>query len=302
MKEVQFDEKTYRLWWEYLHRSKDYKEVYIWEKKGADIQNLPSKYKRPADLSGNFPTGPCKTNVKIKYPDFWELLDKYMLHVDNEKWWHVSPVLHFVKVCGDIYSISFAEWFDQMKSRVLSTRRTNKPVDLLWKTLEDTFLLVESGLKSELGRTPTLDEFQKGLIDHYRKPRYGLYVSINTFMYKTREIRDEIEKIIGEFKKHNEWKDATTFFLWRSEPVGRKHLSEIERYLGVYDIWHEWTRGNKKGSWKKRVKENLAYYIQIVRNGERLQHEINSDIEADRQKALKIIYNAERGLFPGKYN
>ncbi len=116
-----------------------------------------------------------------------------------------------------------------------------------------------------------------------------------------KEIGREVERLIRQHKKEYNLKNDDRLFSWCVEPVGRKQFDEIKRYLDVYDIWKELKLNGPRRTWKKCVKEKLSHYKQKVALDRQSHYEINSEIDDDRKNALKIICNAERGIFPGKY-
>ena len=134
--------KYFKLWWKYLRRSKNYKEVCLWLRKRRD-------------------------NPSLKFPD------KFVIDRARKK---PMPIYYTLMRNNDIHSFSFEEWYEYKKERFKASIEWQKtrPVCKCNKYIKADLAKTISELKKILNREPTLDEIQA----HYDKDDFNRSVYV----------------------------------------------------------------------------------------------------------------------------
>jgi hypothetical protein len=298
MKDGRSDKEFYRLWWEYLHRSEDYKEICQWVSDGADLRKLSPKYKKPNGRIRDSAVPLSEIGLSEEESDRWFLYNQSVSYKEGKKRWLLSPIIIFFQYSGDIRSASFDDWYQRMKKHAEQRKDARRPVLFLKEALADDFPWSKGFLRLRLGRVPSVEDVQAFTIDEVYAAPATLCLVIHPMGFDAKEIADEVEKIIRIHKKDYILSDVDKCFFWCVAPVGRKQIIEIQRYLAVYDIWKAHGKGRL---WKASVKEKILHYKNKADLSRQCVYEINAEIDDDRKNAQQIICNAERGVFPGKY-
>lgn len=261
---IKIDERIYRLWWEYLRRSKNYKEFCDWFDAKQKNKNLP-------------------------------LPDKY-----KEKGEFRHILLTFLHL-RDIHSVSFKKWWNWKRKGLEqltsddSFKSSPAKVELfdddtgLWSLHFD--LCIKS-FKDLHGKKPTMQEF-KGYFPLWLKSGdlYPgmLYLMVNVSSGTTEEVLEAVERFIVRKRKDRATKNEAlqkTRYLW---PSTKLQFDKLERYLTVFDL------RNKKPptSWPK-IMASLTSSANIQAD--------ERTFKLYLQKAKEIIKYVEHGYFPGPYD
>ncbi len=175
---------------------------------------------------------------------------------------------------GDIHKVEFDKWYENI---IKTRKRENKSrlariedgTDAISKDID----LCISIFKTREGREPTGLELKADLLSMLEKNKpYETYFKVWRMwfsIYETISLKDEFSKILKkDFKQES-------------------HATILERYLQVY---------RQK---KKRVKnDKIKLSDELMPKCGGLDH---SDLNDYNRYANKIIENAERGIFPGRY-
>ena len=242
--------EVYALWYEYLKRSKDYKEFCEWMRKKRKNRNTPVPEKYHKNKHGG------------AHPFVFTFLRFHNVHKN-----------------------SFKEWYKYHEEIRRNIRESGTP-----KGIEnysdfvgyDINRCVDSFKRRE-GREPTIQELKNSLANLMKKEKYALWLMVSPAGRKTKELTRQFAEII---KKH---KDETPLrelqFKRNLEPTSKRKMNEIKTYLEVYDLR---LTGSKWMSITAKIFGKYTKYKQ-------------REILRFHSKAKKIIRNAERGVFPGKY-
>jgi hypothetical protein len=275
------DKEVYRLWWEYLKRSKKYKiycdavrKVMIdaYKKKGEEylrkIERLILKHT------------PQKENKVIRqlfvsnYP-VDELNDSRVLaEVKNmeENW----------STFRNVFVGSFDDWWKTQEKMDFSVPMVvlNDP-DAIKKL--PYFLKKCTELKKEGGNNPNPQEVIETLIEEEYE---YLFIAVPMVGNVTMDdISKEISDVRARWRKDQDFVSADYRFRRFFMPVSRIRFDELKRYLKVYDL-------KQQGLTIKEIIAELDPFKKC--NDGDVQRVFRSDL----QKAKKIIGNVESGFFP----
>ena len=267
--------EVYRLWWEYLKRSEDYKEFCGWMRKKREDRKtpVPEKFKPKLDKKG----GKINHHIVLTFMGF-----------------------------GDVHAYTFEEWWDWMKEK-MEEREQNKIH--CWPKAIENYLVwyietcIDSFETDKDGQGLTLEDVKRGLKKHFvehvkRFDPGSLFLMIDPAKGKTKELCEEFKQIIIAKKKDPLVKGRERIYKQRAEPCTQVRIEALKRYLAVYDAS------------KKRNKNTYTLKDVIREIGTNVDKEnLNSEKAVDvvraygacLQKARKIIRNTEYGIFPGAY-
>jgi hypothetical protein len=216
----------------------------------------------------------CKTNIisRIESEDSY---DPPSIAIISEIW----------DFFGNVHKENFDNWWANIK-----WPDNPKAVVLLEDAIElrkniyaqryDRFLREEN-------RHPLITDFPKLL--HYKHDKQYLFLRIS-IEWDIDTINKQVAEIISERRKDEEVKERIR--LRRGiyfRPTGKILLTELKRYLNVYDLWNDKMKRKEiiKIAYKDLAKPSEESYL-------RTYHQ-------ELKKAICIIKNVERREFPGKY-
>lgn len=137
-------------------------------------------------------------------------------------------------------------------------------------------------LKSKYGREPNLQEFKVFFMECIKDYPDLLHLRVSPFNPRPSDRSGYIKSLEKEFSNFIKNK-----VLKKPASSTRIRLDELKRYLSVYEL-------RKKGlKWKDVVKK--------IGKNKVFTDDVRRAFVADHEKAKKIIENAERGVFPGRY-
>lgn len=272
------------LWYEFLRRGRDNREIFEWIKDGAEYDRLPDKFKKDPEKM------PTRDEALEEYP--W---GHAFFFGNSSKRKLVSPKVYFCLASGDVHSLSFEKWYKNIE-KIQQRRRKKEPIKFLKDTIEShlDFMIPILTIRSGGKRKPTAKELGKSLKEEIFIPYSTLFLEIDVVGSSREELNRSFSKIINKAKGGFQVKEKEDKYRWFSHPIGRKKIDEIKRYLTVYDIWEE---NNSKGKWTELVSQKIDFY----KDAKTGPMDLKREIQRDKSKALKIIKNAEKGIFPGNY-
>lgn len=158
-----YPEKHFRLWWEYLRRSKKYKDFCEWETEQRE------------NLRGAMPVDPVPT----------KFLEMMFVYRDNQ----------------DVYELNFEQWMSwKIKKLAENDGRHKKEIFTKYKkfVMRDIQVTI-SNMEKNLNREPSLKEF---LDFFYRKGfEPGFYV-LNPFDTNPKKVMQEIKNLLDVSSLH----------------------------------------------------------------------------------------------------
>ncbi|MFH1139002.1 MAG: hypothetical protein V1816_23225 [Pseudomonadota bacterium] len=262
------DEKLiYRLWWEYLKRSDDYREYCLWHRRRREDPSLPI----PEKFQG--PGGYMESHVF--YYIFGIFLD---VHADNYR--------------GRPYS--FDVWWDRQKGILDALAKAPRTLTInnYGETVQRHLQTAVELLKQNEGREPSfkdLEGFFAKFIKQAVPPK--LFLEIDLTVKETgvliRKINERIlqEKQSPRIQHWERFSDKTNW------PGSKLKFSELRRFLIVYDL-------EKKGLKMAQIVQKVGTPSQKANYNDEAIH---SAYREDLAKARRIIKNVEEGSFPGFY-
>ena len=189
--------KIYRIWFDYLRASEDYK-----------------KY--------------CSLMRKRKASPNWQLSQKSRFQT---KIVHVIGYSHF----GDIFRPTFDKWWEKKKSFLLS-RSPKRSVVNFMKMMEEEMEAAIQEFKFAEGRDPSLEEFKHYFIERLAPHKMAI-LKVTFRNYQTVEdLTLQFRKIIGQLKPQRNAKGSQHWDWEWQRPTTRKRMEEIQRYLDVYKL------------------------------------------------------------------
>lgn len=254
------EKDIYRLWWEYLKRSEQYRTYCDFIHKVIKMKLLNEKN-----------TGKSATLTKMIRSTF--TLDKFGIC-------GVDYMERYYENFGDIFTKDFDDWWktrntSQQKLPVIVLNDPNACKALPFFT--EKFTKQQKANKKplrpeEVLKILTEEEFE------------FLFLAIPMVGGVTMEdISKQIANIRRKWAKNFDIEDFN--FRRFSMPVSRVRFDELQRYLKVYDL-------HKQGF---KMKEIVAK-IDPDRKGD--DANVLRSFRSDLQKAKKVIYNVECGSFP----
>lgn len=261
--------EDYRLWFEYLRRSNNYK--------------LFCSARREKNPSIENPLWKIDKERILKYPE---------PHLPETGLYHYL-VKNYV-VFGDIFTYStFNKWWNDRKEYIRKQIYffSSKGVVDYGDKVEidiDSFIAL---FKMENDREPTLQEFRNGLVNSIKNSGY-LYLRVNVVNHSWDNLKNQVHDLVKtQIKKPivrevglRHKRHSSKYF---SSVFGKIRRDELEKYLQVYDL-------------REKDKKWLDIAETVLPS--------NADQETKRRevlryykKALGIIKNVEEGIFPGEY-
>jgi hypothetical protein len=271
------DKEVYRLWWEYLKRSENYKAycnavrevIKIAQKRGEPNSKIIKKL-----FAEDSP-----------YP---ELMEKYFakgLSLKKDDFTVSAKIIGMNRnwqAFGDVFVDSFDDWW-----KVTLTMDFSIPLVVLNDpdAVKALPMFVEEckRLKEERKKFPS----PKEMIDIItQSEREYLFIAVPMVGNMTMEtISKKIADARAMWKRDDDFLYFDFLFKRFFMPVGRVRFEELKRYLQVYDLKQEGLK----------MKDIIAK-VDPSSRGEDV-HVLRA-FRSDLQKAKKIIANVESGCFP----
>jgi hypothetical protein len=251
------EREYYRLWFEYLRESDDYREFCDWGRQKRKNPNIKVPRKFRKDKHGWAP------RILFTYFQF-----------------------------RNIYVATFDQWWDEYYHEHAENLR-------LWEkknSIEDLRDYLEKDIKWGLDGINKLDdpELTKQRLANYlarcvtstghRSDKLLLIVDPRANLTDVLEPR--LRELVEKFRKEQS-----------ARKKSRTNFEDLENYLRIYRLWKRYVKEKgpgQRGGWKKIMAE-----MNISRGGD-LEHQ-RRYYQQCKQKAAKIIKNAEKGIFPGDY-
>jgi len=258
----------YRLWFEYLRRSDDYKEFCEWYRASLKDESLP--------LPGKFITLPPGAN----------------------------PYIMLLSTFSDVYSTSFDEWWERQKVRLEQVFKNREPGPVGEPSLEDDLDRCIDAFKQSEGREPSANELKTNFLQFLkRKSDETLLLSVD-MTYEPKAIKDGFDKWLKSNGVKKKIADAKPWKWLKAnrykKPTRKGGFHMLQKYLEVYDLWEEKVQNKKTG--------DPGGWDQIIHHFEpgwdlNGDHRLSKlKVYQDyKRKAKNIISNTERGYFPGDY-
>ena len=262
------DKDIYKLWWEYLKRSEDYKSFCEWQKARRRDADTPLPKSLTKKIRGDLNKHPF-THIYAYFLD---------VHAETLK--------------GKPYN--FEIWWKKQQKvlKAIEENNTRPSVVDYSELIQKEMRACLTVLKHAKGREPTAEELIKQFSFQIKKaipPK--IYVQIDL-------TKDEIGPLVrGVNHFMVEEKKKPRFSFWEklheqpNWPKSKIRFLELKRFLLVYD-YHS---------------EGLPMEQIVLKVGTRAQKENYSDdavisgFEEDLAKAVRIVKNVEQGSFPGYY-
>ena len=265
------EKRLYRLWYEYLKRSDDYREFcnFTWERhKEKKSISIPEKFKR------------------------------------TDKGSH--PFLGIYTKFVDVFRFPFEEWWPWKKQRLDTVKRNakkRKPVkDYMGgpATIEKNLDFCIKHFQRVHDRDPSATELRDFFVQSLKDEEHRFLLLRVDLTYGITDIKKSFSDIICSDKVKKKISSAKKYCWWlyrNSKPTGKPRIEDLQRYLDVYDMW--------KAKVDSRVPGDPSGWDEIIQHFEP-HRELNNEsdrrlYQSYKQKAEKIISNVEKGYFPGKY-
>ncbi len=279
---IKNDEEVYRLWWEYLRRSKNYKEFCDWmiAKRKDRSRPAPDKFnpKKNGELKHILFTFLCFRDIySVSFKEWW-------------KWFKKNAESNEFRVLSGIKAEVLSE---QMRSSmVTASARSNRAAKVKVTTeavtnAEYYFDRCIESYKELHGKEPKLREFKKFFPVWSSVSTWGvdkLFLVVDVSVSEPKDLAEDVRKLISQKRKTPETKSAVSRnYSWR--PSSYLHIEELKRYLDVYDLREK----EPPTTWPDIVQQfaSKANIIEDIRT-----------FKLYNQKAKKIIENVEHGHFP----
>lgn len=274
MKKERADKEFYRLWIEYLKRSKDYKEFceILRKKKKNPSLPMPDKFK----------------NSGTRYPaNYYRFLDIFDKRWTFKEWWkyHKKSVSFYNGIPLKCY---VARKILGIEEEFQPKRIVENYADYLQSDIDNC---IQQFKFYKQGREPSLGEFRERLLYELKEGILSPYltVRIDPRGETTEDILKQVKKIIREKRKAPQIKNRENDFKLYFKPSTKLRLDELKKYLRVYDLRQQGLKPNKI---VKKINSN-----DDSNNGE-----VQRAYRDFYDKARKIIRFTENGVFPGPYD
>jgi hypothetical protein len=261
------DKDVFRLWWEYLKRSDNYRDLCTWhQERRAEPSLPPPKYIRQSTTSIN------------QHP--LSFLFRIFLDVNAETY-RRQPY-------------SFDIWWKRQGETIsqLHAKHKEQPIhDYRDQVLKD-MTLVANHLKKNEGKEPGFHDFAGYFAKHLREsipPK--LYLEIDLIGEDTGPIMKMINERIMMEKKNPIIQYWHNFLDRTNWPRDRKAYALLIRYLKVYDL-------KRKGLKLGQIVQKIGSETQRANYNDDI---VQSAFREDLAKAKRIIANVEECRFPGYY-
>ncbi len=294
----------YRLWWDYLKRSENYKELCEWwygltEK---DCRALPPKKFRAI-------------GAEAWNPEFEFKVKGKPCICRGPKGEGLSIWLEDFRFFGNVFTDSFEEWW-RGAEKILSKINIADLAEDPKRNIGEEIRSIISEFKRQHSREPSLKELTSFSTEVWNKRSDLAYLKIPLLGHKSnlKMILRELRKILGIKRKNSiakmleeEGADMTwTPWLYPNKSI---FYPQVKRYGEIYD-WV--TKLQKKGkNWDYIFSE---YHREIEKKivNEDLSEEEGDKLEDGKESKDRLLYQdvrfakniikwAEVGIFPGNY-
>lgn len=261
------DKLVYRLWWEFLKRSDDYREYCEWQREKRKNPETPP---------------PEKLVQKGFDPEGHPFVFIYGLFLD----------VHARKIRGRPYT--FEVWWEKNEPFLsgIHDRNGSESVRDYSSRAHDHIQSLIKKTSDSQGREPSLAEFQTRFVRELQTgmpPR--LYLEVDLTETEAGPLVRQFNELLTSLRESPRirfWKNFSDDRTW---PTSKLTLLELKRYILVYDLW-------KKG-------KSMPEIVMKVGTESQKKHYSDPNVHAvfreDLAKAKAIIKNVEQGAFPGFY-
>jgi len=263
------ERRFYDLWWQYLGESEGYK---TWLNESLD--DYLSSTAPEANIQPN-EVRTIRLPERFKSPQQRRWIDLYARY-------------------GDIRSLTFEEWFENIKP-VLPiedyTDRVQEDIDACWMYCYHDMRDKEERQESIKAGFEYADILKDQLMKRWQESDL-LHVVIDPDA-DINTVKTLLKKMMKQRKKRRE-QIYFTKRKYRLAIAGRIRLDEIDQYLEVYRRAKPYIGSGRKVRWEEMADNN-------TRNSANSPDDARRIHDRYLEKALRIIRNVEDGLFPGKY-
>ena len=258
------DIQIYKLWWEYLRRSKEYKELceYYKELLANEKTLMPNKFK----------IGNSHSDLVETFQVFHNLHD--MLTPEGETF--------TFEIWYQNHKIKCERFLKDEENSIVNDYLNSGDFEIDMKFNLDDF-------KKRFDRSPTPEEFISYFIGNLKKSETVIFIRVDFSRHRLAMLKSVIGQFISRAVNGSKNKNSQNKFLMCKNllPTPNLNFESVERYLWVYDL-------KCKGLSTVEVAEKM---------GKIKSHNVDvlPEVRRDFRKAKKIIVNVEKGFFPGKY-
>ena len=271
----QKDKEAYKLWWEFLKLSDNYREF---------VENPPWKRKRLGP-------GPHTITIPLKW-DSESYKFYYETNFGSNFKKGVSPdsLIQTSYLFGNVHELSFEGFWKNLPGRRKKLSKHKKiPVSEFKSEFEFWSSIYEMDCKQK-SKKPDFEDFKK-LILNCLKNNEKRYLTID-LRCPIGEINNSIKQFVNKDIKKG-IKDKITKDKWLKcyqlcFPTPNLRVDEVNRYLKVLKIFKSGLKG------KSAFKE-------LNPNGDYDDPDQRTAFYSDKRKAERILKNVEKGYFPGIY-
>ncbi len=256
------EKDIYRLWWEYLKRSNNYKMYCEIKTPIRIIQRQDGIY-----ISAVMNSKTKKLSPKI---------------ISDEQFYLIWNMQRNWDTFGNIFKTKFDDWWEKRKipNKELSVLPLNDP-DICTKL--PSFVEMNNELIKSKAKYPSPDQVLAQLIKS--EPNY-IFLAVPMVGNVTMdEISTQIASIRLKYRNEPIYKLADYLYKRFKRPISRVRFDELKRYLRVYDL-------KQDGLTMKQIiaeidPDHKGFDVDVMRS-----------FRSYLQKAKKLIDNVEQGIFP----
>jgi len=212
------EKENYRLWWEYLRRSDEYKKY-------CDHFKKWKKNPKRHPLPDEYGSGKSKVHILITY--------------------HNN---------GPIHDFSFDDWYTFRRERRENSTVEPPPIEDFKETFGGIFDHCLESFNRKLGKEPSLKEMRDYLVRTLKEGwlRNTLFLEVHLGGRTNKEVENEFKKAITK-KRKDPWVESDDYRSRRDkEPWKNKvHTEDLQFYLDVYDL-------RKQGIKQKEIIQRLS--------------------------------------------
>jgi hypothetical protein len=309
--------QIYKLWSEYLARSKKFKKVCNWFEKAREKHPYPEQIRK-------YELAPKFLENYIFFVTTYDHLQADSLHLPLKNLIHlVRLILDGSEISRLAFSDTFFSWAvdagfpttfeiemlinlfvfgnvhadpDQsitLRAVHLIDAKSKARAVKLERVIDTIFLHVETNENFLNSREASVEDFKTQLKRYFEiNPMPTIYLA-NPY-YNIERTLSAVKQLITEMRSDLDKKGivAEQFSAFESDqfegPMGNVRMDELERYLKTYDL-------------KMDGKTNKEIAKIVYPNYDAEDKDTIRAVMRDRKKAEKVITNVERGFFPGSY-
>lgn len=310
------EKEIYRLWWEYLKRSEDYKKFCDWMPKWKEDKDTSDKTHSACRRLGiRHPNDEIGLMYDRVSQTVYQALDQYddpvIKRLDKSK--KLDSFTELFSVFGNVHSDSFENWWERqgqhlkdIHDKYIGRNFDTGLISIGFKRpvcgVEDYREFIKrdinwciSKFRFKNEREPTCEELGDSLLERISSHEGYVYLVVDVVDKSLEDLGKQFMEIVKKHKQDTSIKqlkeDHRKYFVPICNTIHKDNYirtKEIKRYLKVYDL--------KKARWK------MAKIIQnISPSSNHKEVNVQRAFYQDKKRAEKIIKNVEQGVFPGEY-